>query len=392
MVGKAKETDPSFELRKFVAPEVVYGQGAFSLAGRYVTNLMAQNVFLVSDLGVRKVGLTDDLERMLVDSGLEFITYEDISANPKDHEVMKGAELYQENDCDVILALGGGSPMDCAKGIGVVVTNNKDVKEFEGVDMVETPGPPLVCIPTTAGTSADVSQFAIINDVAGRRKFAVISKTMVPDVSLIDPRTTVTLNKELTADTGMDALSHALEAFASTASSPLTDLHAMEAVRLIWNNLPLVIDRPDDLVLRNKVMLGSMMAGFAFSNASLGLVHAMAHSLEGFSGAAHGRCNAVLLEHAVEYNWPSASAKYARLIDIMSEGPVPVTGEGVDAFLEGLREFRRSLGIKGGLARTGLRKADIPALSRNALNDPCLATNPRRITVEEIGRLYERAL
>ena len=179
--------------------------------------------------------------------------------------------------------------MDCAKGIGLMVSGGRDVLEYEGVDKVEVPAPPLICIPTTAGTSADVSQFAIINDARRRLKIAIVSKSAVPDLALVDPSTTLSMPPRLTASTGLDALCHAVEAYCSTVSSPMTDLFALRAMRLIGANLQNVLDNPQDMAARENMMLASMYAGFAFSNAILGAVHAMAHGLGGAAGHAARR-------------------------------------------------------------------------------------------------------
>ena len=185
----------------------------------------------------------------LDEAGIESVLFSAVSPNPRDSEVMSGAELYRSEKCDAIIVVGGGSPMDCAKGIGIVSTNNCHILDCEGVDNVSNPMPPLICIPTTAGTSADVSQFAIINNSAERVKIAIISKSTVPDVALIDPETTTTMDPYLTACTGMDALVHAIEAYVSNASSPLTDLHALQAIRLISANLLTAIAEPHNLSL-----------------------------------------------------------------------------------------------------------------------------------------------
>ncbi|HBD08850.1 MAG TPA: alcohol dehydrogenase, partial [Syntrophobacteraceae bacterium] len=197
------------ELRKFVAPEIVFGDGALGLIGQCAANLGARKVLLVTDPGVAAAGWVSPVQKSLREEGISCLLFERVTPNPKDHEVMDGAEVYREENCDVIVVVGGGSPMDCAKAIGVVATNDRHVLEFEGVDEVAVPGPPLICIPTTAGTSADVSQFAIITDTARQVKIAIISKALVPDVALIDPVTTTTMSAQLTAATGMDALVHA---------------------------------------------------------------------------------------------------------------------------------------------------------------------------------------
>jgi len=305
------------ELRKFVAPEFIFGHGALNLAGQYAKNFGAKKVLIVTDPGVISAGWTAKVTESLDKVDLPFVIYSDVTPNPKSEEVMKGSEIYLSQQCDVIVAVGGGSPMDCAKGIGISSSNRKNVLEFEGIDNVDIPGPPLICVPTTAGTSADVSQFAIITNQQERVKIAIISKTVVPDVALIDPATTITMDAYLTACTGMDALVHAIEAFVSTANSPVMDLHALEAIRLIHTNLIDTIANPDDIELRGKMMLGSLQAGLAFSNASLGAVHAMAHSLGGYLDLPHGECNSILLDHVMAYNYEVSFERYQRIGNIL---------------------------------------------------------------------------
>lgn len=226
--------EANFELRKFVAPEFVFGFNARLLVGRYLNNFAAKKILLVTDKGVISSGWLDDVTGILESDGYNYEIYSNIKSNPRTEEVMSGAELYTDESCDVIVAIGGGSPMDCAKGIGIVSSNNKNIKEFEGVDRVSLPSPPLICIPTTAGSSADVSQFAIISNQSEGTKMAIISKKLVPDVALIDPVTTTTLNEYLTIYPGFDILSHAIEAYVSNASSPITDIHSLEAIKLFW--------------------------------------------------------------------------------------------------------------------------------------------------------------
>jgi len=375
------------ELRKFVAPEFVCGQGALRLAGRYAHNLGMRRVLLVTDAGVRAAGWADAVGESLARAGVSFTIFDSVSPNPRSSEVMAGAEVYRSEDCNGIVAVGGGSPMDCAKGIGVVSVSGRDILAFEGVDRVSVPPPPLVCVPTTAGTSADLSQFAIIRDEMGRRKVAIISKALVPDISLLDPEPLTTMPRELTVDTGIDALSHAIEAYVSNASSPITDLHALEAVRLTSTALPEVIESPDDLNLRFSILLASLHAGLAFSNASVGAVHAMSHALGGVYDLAHGRCNALLLEDVIEANYEAASIRYDRIGAII--------GRGQDEWMapaEVAAAFIRSLGVTGTLSSHGVTRDMIPALAERAYVDPCLATNPRDLSREEIEEIYERAL
>jgi len=380
------------EPRKFVAPEFILGEGALDLAGRYAFNLAAKKVLIVTDPRVIRAGWTGKVEDSLAQAGLPSVVFSAVTPNPKDTEVMAGAELYLQEQCDVIVAVGGGSSMDCAKGIGVVASNRKNIRLFEGVDRIETPCPPLICVPTTAGSSADISQFAIITDTTRMMKIAIISKNVVPDLALVDPLTTVTMPAALTAATGIDALVHAIEAYVSNANSPVTDLNALEAIRLVARNLKGAIEHPLDLGFRNPMMLASLLAGLAFSNASLGLVHAMAHSLGGFWDFPHGDCNALLLEHVVAFNFDAVPERYAAIADAFGLGIADLPqAEQKARLVEALRRFRIEAGVTGGLQQLGMSKADLSKLAEKAMKDPCVVTNPVQPTVQDIERIYERA-
>lgn len=380
-------------IRKFVNPELVYGIGALGLAGQYARSYGARRLLVVSDPGVIAAGWTGRVIGSLDEAGMESVLFSAISPNPRDSEVMSGAELYGAAGCDAIVVIGGGSPMDCAKGIGIVSTNHCHILECEGVDRVTHPMPPLICIPTTAGSAADVSQFAIITNSTQRVKIAIISKSTVPDVALIDPQTTTTMDAHLTTCTGMDALVHAMEAYVSNASSPLTDLHALQAVRLISSNLVTAITEPCNLVARDAMMLASLEAGLAFSNASLGAVHAMAHSLGGFYDLPHGECNSMLLDHVVEYNFPTAVERYrdiAAAMGIAASDLAPA--ECLAALTGAIRKFRAIAGITTTLSSAGVMPENIPALAQKAMKDACMVTNPRRPTAQDIEAIYEKAL
>lgn len=380
-------------IRKFVAPEIIFGEGALDLLPQYVLNFSGQRIFIVTDQGVIDAGWLRLVTSKLTDAEIDYVVYSKVHENPLDAEVMEGARQYQESGCDVIVALGGGSPMDCAKGIGIVSTNSRHVLEFEGVDNVDVPGPPLICLPTTAGSAADVSQFAIITNPAERVKIAIISKSMVPDLALIDPVTTMSMDHYLTACTGLDALVHAIEAYVSLASSPLTDVHALESIRLIQKNLPRVLEDLQDYSIREKIMLASLQAGLAFSNASLGAVHALAHSLGGFYNYDHGECNGLLLEHVIAYNYDHSMDRYDRIGQIFgARVDKGSSQEKCAAVVRALREFREGVGVKGSLAERGVSHADIPVLTEKAFDDPCMLTNPKRPTLRDIEVIYEEAL
>ena len=379
-------------IRKFLAPEIIFGDGAIELLGRYALNFGAGRVLVVTDKGVAETGILERAQTILSASGVQSVVYDRVSANPRETEVMEAAELYRRSKCDIIIALGGGSPMDCAKGVSIVSANNKHILEFQGVDNVEIPGPPLICLPTTSGSSADVSQFSIINNTVDQVKIAIISKTVVPDLAMLDPSLTLTMDRYLTLCTGMDALVHAIEAFVSSASSQLTDIHALEAMRLIHAFLPRVLENLQDVQLREQMMLASLEAGLAFSNASLGAVHAMAHSLGGLLDLPHGECNTLLLDAVMRRNYEAVPERYDRIGAIfgVAVDELPKQ-ERCAAIVEAIQGFRRQLGFESGLVKRGVRHEDITLLSRKALADPCMVTNPRRLELADIEAIFEEA-
>lgn len=380
-------------LRKFVSPEIIFGAGSRHSVGNYAATFGARKVLVVSDPGVQAAGWVGDVLASLDRQGIAHVLFTGVSPNPRSEEVMAGAELYRASGCDVIVAVGGGSPMDCAKGIGIVAAHGRSILEFEGVDTIRVPSPPLILIPTTAGTSADVSQFVIISNQAERMKFSIVSKAVVPDVSLIDPETTVSMDPFLSACTGIDALVHAIEAYVSTGAGPLTDPHALEAMRLIGGNLEAMIATPHDIALREKIMLGSMQAGLAFSNAILGAVHAMSHSLGGFLDLPHGLCNAALVEHVVAFNFDAAPERFRIVAETLGLDCRGLTSHQVRSRLvEHLIAFKHAVGFEETLRRHGVGSSDIPFLSQHAMQDPCILTNPRQSTQRDVEVVYGEAL
>ena len=377
-----------YEMRKFVAPEFIFGIGARHRVSFYAQNMQARRVLIVTDPGVAAAGWLDELTDNFDESGIPWTVFRDVTPNPKDFEVAAGVQRYRNEGCDVIVALGGGSVIDCAKGIGIVAANGGDILDYEGVDRIELPCPPLICIPTTAGTSADISQFAIINNTAKRYKIAIISKSVVPDVALVDPETTTTMPPYLTACTGLDALTHAVEAYVSTASSPVVDVHALAAIALVRDNLRQAIANPQDLGARENMTLASLQAGLAFSNASLGAVHAMAHSLGGYLDLPHGESNALLLDHVIRFNHAAAAERYDRVAQAL--GLAPNGGE--RPLTDAIIALRRECGIQDGLAARGVTRGAIEDLAPHAEHDACIFTNPRRATLGDIRTIYAEAL
>lgn len=380
-------------MRKFVAPELVFGKGASSLAGRYAGNLGATRPLLVSDSGVNAAGWTDRILESCTAEGLEASLFLEVSPNPRSTEVDRGVQAFRDGRCDAVIVVGGGSPMDAAKGIAAAAANNVDVRTFEGVDKIALPGPPLVCIASTAGTGSEVSRFAIINDVDRQVKIAIVSPKMVPDAALVDPDLLSTVPVDLVAATGMDALTHAFESYVSLASSALTDMDAREAVRLIAANLLPLIDKPGDEDAQGAMALASMLAGRAFSNAGLGVVHAMAHALGGLLDSPHGLCNALLLDAGIETNFEAASERYADLALDLGASPDELRTLGTrNCVLKRVRDLRTKAGIKPGLSGLGATKSDLARLAGFAALDACLATNPVRLSEKDIEKIYERSL
>ncbi len=375
-------------LRKCVSPEFVFGVGARKMASQYAKNLGAKKVLLVTDIGVQKAGWVKDVTDALEQEKINYIIFDNVVPNPRDTNVHDGVKLYREHRCDGIIAVGGGSPMDCAKGIGIVVANMGSILDYEGVDKILYPLPPLICVPTTAGTSADVSQFAIINDSHRHVKIAIISKSIVPDVSLIDPETTLSMDAALSIHTGLDALTHAFEAYVSNAHSNITDLYALEAISLVSNALPKVVAHPDDMEARASVVMASLLAGLAFSNASLGVIHAMAHSLGGWLDLPHGLCNAILLDHAVAYNFEYTKERYQAIAEQMGmKGNISRHD-----FLKKLHDFKLSLGLTQHLSALGVSQDVIPHLAEMALQDACIITNPVMPTQHNVEEILSHAL
>lgn len=377
-------------IRKYLIPEFIIGDNSLVLAGQYAKNFGAKKILIVTDQNLINAGWANEVLESISIFELPYVVYKNVSPNPKDHEVNTGAEVFKKEKCNLIIAVGGGSVIDCAKGIGIVVSNNKSINDFEGVDKVQFPMPPLLCIPTTAGSAADISQFAIILNTIEKRKIAIISKSVVPDLSLLDAITTATMPIDLTIGSGIDAMVHAIEAYVSNASSDITNINALKAINLISEYLPLAVKEPNNIYYRGKVMLGSLLAGMAFSNASLGLVHAMAHSLGGILDLPHGECNAVLLEHVIDYNFDSCPEKYKDIYLVLHNSTSTEDKLLKQKLIEYVENFKNSFNYEIGNSMFEKKHVDFELLAKNAFKDPCLVTNPKDITVNKIIHIYER--
>lgn len=386
-------TENLLELRKFVIPEIIIGVDARLLIGRYISHFNAKKPMIVTAKDIKDWEWFHETIEQIRPHVEKLFFFDDITPNPKDTEAMLGAELFLSLDCDLIIAIGGGSAIDCAKCISIVASNGGNILDYEGVDEVLMPGPPLICIPTTAGSSADVSQFAIIKDTSSDIKRAIISKKVVPDLALIDPIPLMSMDPYLTACTAMDALTHAIEAYVSNTHSALTDVHALESIDLINQAIESSITPTRTVEIMFQLMLGSLQAGLAFSNASLGAVHAMSHSMGGLLDLPHGECNSILLEHIIRINFDTVPERYR---DIAKKLGLSVDNVSnfllLEMIIDRIVSIRSSLNIPASIKVAGLSEQSVDYLVANALNDPCMVTNPRTLTKEEVRSIYGRVL
>jgi len=386
-------TETLLELRKFVIPEIIIGVDARLLIGRYISHFNAKKPMIVTDKDIQDFEWFHETVNLIRPHVEKLFFFNDITPNPKDIEAMLGADLFLSLGCDLIIAIGGGSSIDCAKCISIVASNGGNILDYEGVDEVKMPGPPLICIPTTAGSSADVSQFAIIKDTSANIKRAIISKKVVPDLALIDPVPLMSMDPYLTACTAMDALTHAIEAYVSNTHSSLTDVHALESIRLISHAIEKSVDPQRTIETMFQLMLGSLQAGLAFSNASLGAVHAMSHSMGGLLDLPHGECNSILLEHIIRINFETVPDRYrdiARQLDLAIDNVSDHLL--LEMIIDRIVSIRESLNIPPGIKVNALEESTVEYLVENALNDPCMVTNPRVLTKEEVRIIYGRVL
>ncbi|CAK9889052.1 MULTISPECIES: L-threonine dehydrogenase [Pseudomonas] len=351
-----------------------------------------RKALIVTDAGLAKAGIAERIAEMLAMRDIDSAIFDGAKPNPSIANVEQGLALLQRERCDCVISLGGGSPHDCAKGIALCATNGGHIRDYEGVDQSAKPQLPLIAINTTAGTASEMTRFCIITDEARHVKMAIVDRNVTPLLSVNDPALMVGMPKGLTAATGMDALTHAIEAYVSTAATPITDACAIKAIELISDNLRQAVADGSDLKARENMAYAQFLAGMAFNNASLGYVHAMAHQLGGFYDLPHGVCNAVLLAHVQRFN---ASVSAARLRDVAKAMGVEVAGlsaeQGSDAALAAIENLSRAIDIPAGLAVLGAKEADIPTLASNALKDACGLTNPRVASQAEIEAIFKAA-
>ncbi|MGK3121110.1 L-threonine dehydrogenase [Pseudomonas corrugata] len=377
----------------FFIPAVnVMGLGCLDEAMTAIRNYGFRKALIVTDTGLAKAGVAGKVADLLAQQDIESVIFDGAKPNPSIANVENGLGLLKESRCDFVVSLGGGSPHDCAKGIALCATNGGQIRDYEGVDRSGKPQLPLIAINTTAGTASEMTRFCIITDESRHVKMAIVDRNVTPLMSVNDPALMVAMPKGLTAAMGMDALTHAVEAYVSTAATPITDACALKAITLISNNLRLAVRDGNDLAARENMAYAQFLAGMAFNNASLGFVHAMAHQLGGFYDLPHGVCNAVLLPHVQSFN---ASVCATRLTDVGRAMGVDTLRsspeEGAQAAIAAIVSLARDVEIPAGLRELGVRLVDVPVLAANALKDACGLTNPRAADQRQIEEIFRNA-
>lgn len=378
------------ETTKFAIPEIIFGRGSINFAGQCALRHGAKKVFLVSDNGIEKAGWVQRLMEILEAAGIEWIYYPRVTPNPRDFEMEQGAEFYLKNGADVIMALGGGSSMDTAKGIAIIASNGGQIQDYEGANRVQRPLPPMVFITTTAGSGSDISQFCIVTDVKRQVKMSIITRTLVPNISIVDPLILRTKSEELIIQSAIDALSHAIEAYLSRIASPFTEPQSLKAIDLIMRNLkPAVESRSLDSL--EQLSIASTAASMAFSNAGLGAEHALAHSLGGFYDMSHGVIHPILLTSVMRFNLSACTKKMADIGRVILDKRLGTDLDTAVAGIERLEDFFSSFNVHLKLHEE-VREKDknhLESICKMAVHDACNLTNPRPASWQDFQTICE---
>ncbi len=377
-------------ISKFAIPEIIFGRGSIVHLASCAKRLGGRRVLLVSDQGLVAAGWVDRIMEILRDNGLEWVYYDAVNSNPRDNQIHEGAEIYVRERADVIIGVGGGSPMDAAKGIGTIVGNGGRISDYEGANRIMRPLPPMIFLPTTAGSGSDISQFCIITDVERRLKMSIISRSLVPNISIIDPLVLLTKSEKLIITSAIDAFAHAVESYLSLLSSPFTEHQALKAMRLISHNLrPALEDRSIEAL--ENLSIASTAAGMSFSNAGLGVGHSLAHSLGGMFDVLHGLVHPILLPRVMRFNLPASVDKLATIGRIVC-GPRICSSEYMaKAGIDWLERFFADLGVSVRLRDILPDSSCLETIAKAAVNDACTLTNPRPSTWESLLGVCQEA-
>ena len=376
---------------RFVLNETSYhGKGAIQNIVPELTNRGFKKAFVVTDPDLVKFGVTSKVTSLLDEANFPYVVFDDIQANPTIQNVIDGVASFKEANGDVIIAIGGGSSIDTAKAIGIIITNPEfsDVRSLEGVAPTKNPCTPIIAVPTTAGTAAEVTINYVITDVERNRKFVCVDTHDIPIVAVVDPDMMATMPASLTAATGMDALTHAIEGYITKGAWEMSDMFHLEAIRLIAKNLRGAVNNTPEG--REGMALGQYIAGMGFSNVGLGIVHSMAHPLGALYDTPHGIANAIILPTVMEYNASETKEKYreiARAMGVKGVDEMSVE-EYRKAAIDAVKQLSKDINIPSNL-KDIVKKEDIPFLAQSAMDDACRPGNPKDPTLDDIIKLYE---
>ncbi len=383
----------------FIPSVTLIGIGASKEIPGKIKALGGSKPLLVTDKGVVGAGICKQVTDLLDAANMPYVIYDETVPNPTDKNVSDGVEIYKKNGCDSLITLGGGSSHDCGKGIGLLVSNGGKIHDYEGIDKATKPLMPYLAVNTTAGTGSEMTRFAVITDTSRHVKMAIADWRITPGIAIDDPVLMVGMPPALTAATGMDALTHAVEAFVSTIANPMTDACAVESIKLVFKYLRKAVANGQDLEAREGMCFAQYLGGMAFNNASLGYVHAMAHQLGGFYNLPHGECNALLLPHVEQFNLIAKVEKFAEMAEIMGENIAGMSPrDAAELALKAIRQLSTDVGIPATLVELGKRygkevkAGDIPTMTANAQKDICKFTNPRCATDKDVAAIYTGAL
>lgn len=388
------------QVTSFFIPNVtLVGAGCSREIPGRLKNIGGKKPLIVTDQGIVKAGILKQITDILDAAGMPYSIFDQTVPNPTDNNVDAAFAVYTAEGCDSIVTLGGGSSHDCGKGVGFLAGNGGKIHDYEGVDKSSKPFPPYVAVNTTAGTASEMTRFCIITDTSRKVKMAIVDWRCTPSVAIDDPNLMMGMPPALTAATGMDALTHAVEAYVSTAATPMTDACAEKAMEFINRYLRRAVANGQDKEAREGMCYAQYLAGMAFNNASLGHVHAMAHQLGGFYDLPHGECNAILLPHVCAYNRISNRRRFGRIAQLLGEHPQGLSADAASHLaITAINTLSRDVGIPEGLVALGkkygknVREEDIPVMTANAQKDACGLTNPRTMTDAAVAAIYKAAM
>ena len=383
-------------VNRFILNEVSYfGPGARKQLPAEMERMGARKALVVTDKDLLKFGVADKVLDVLREAGIPFDVFSDLKPNPTVTNVKAGVQAFAASGADILVAIGGGSSMDVAKAIGIITNNPEfaDVVSLEGVANTKKKSVPIIALPTTAGTAAEVTINYVITDEANQKKMVCVDPNDIPAVALVDAELMYTLPKSLTAATGMDALTHAIEGLITKGAWEMSDMFEIKAIEMINRHLETAVNEPTNEEARNGMAVAQYIAGMAFSNVGLGLVHGMAHPLGAIFDIPHGVANALLLPTVMAFNAPAALDKYADIAKAMNVyRPGMSQEEAADAAVRAVKELAVRVGIPQHLSELGIQESDLERLSQAALADVCTPGNPREVTQELIYELYKQVL